>query len=91
MMSKPIRPQCKHCHSETRPPILTKGRRLSYRCKICGKYTTPGAQWGGHNKVNDGLKPQQRWEAKPENKERRNKLRRENRAKKKDLDQRLDT
>jgi tRNA(Ile2) C34 agmatinyltransferase TiaS len=84
-MTSPQRPSCKHCGGETRSPIRTKRDRLSYRCKVCKRYTTPGAQWGGHNKVDDGLKPQQRWEAKAENKELRNKQRRESRAKKKDL------
>jgi tRNA(Ile2) C34 agmatinyltransferase TiaS len=81
----PISPQCKHCQGETRPPIRTKGGLLSYRCKTCGKYTTPEAKWGGHNKIDDGLTPQQRWEARHEIKERRNQKRRESRAKSRDL------
>lgn len=84
IMTTPTRPQCKHCAGETYAPTLTKGGLLTYRCKDCKKYTTPGGQWGGHNKIHDGLTPQQRWGAK--NKKRRNKLRRENRAKKKDLE-----
>jgi hypothetical protein len=31
-----------------------------YRCKDCGATFVPNAQHGGHNRIDDGLTPQQR-------------------------------
>jgi hypothetical protein len=76
-------PACQHCgHWPTRKKKVLASGLVRYQCKACGKYTTPGAQHGGHNKIDDGLTPQQRWNR--ANRERLSALQRERRKKDQD-------
>jgi hypothetical protein len=55
-------PLCQHCgYFPTKKQKTLVSGLTRYQCKVCGKYTTPGAKHGGHNKIDDGLTPQQRW------------------------------
>jgi tRNA(Ile2) C34 agmatinyltransferase TiaS len=54
-------PSCKHCGADTKRHTTIQSGLVRYQCKICKRYTTPDAQHGGHNKIDDGLTPQQRW------------------------------
>jgi rRNA maturation protein Nop10 len=56
-----LNPQCRHCGEATKRNKTLASGLVRYQCKACGKYTTPCAQHGGHNKIEDGLTAQQRW------------------------------